>query len=113
MSRTSEVQHDRASQADLRGSSALGLALARRVSSWALAGALAGSLLLSAPAVAAGKVASKPRPAAGAAKSPKASTTHKVSPYVRAARERSLAAKPGHQPKLRLGVRGAQNARGR
>ena len=113
MSRTSEVQHDRASQADLRGSSALGLALARRVSSWALAGALAGSLLLSAPAVAAGKVVSKPRKGAMAAKPSKAGGAHKVSPYVKAAHERTLAAKPDRRPTLRLGARGAQNARGR
>jgi hypothetical protein len=78
----------------------------------ALAGLVAVSLLL--PGLAAGKDTGKPEQAAAAAATPSpGGVPHKESPYIKASRERALAPKPEHRPRLQLSVRGAQKPGGR
>lgn len=86
----------------------LSLATAQRVLPGVVAGLLAASLLLPGLVLAAGKKADKPQQPAAAAATTSPGTGHKVSPYVRASRERALASKPGHRPRLHLSARGAQ-----
>jgi hypothetical protein len=62
-------------------------------------------------ALGAGKDASKPKPATAAGVSPtNGSAPHKVSPYIKASRDRALGPRPEHQTKLQLSVRGVQKA---
>lgn len=86
---------------------------AQRTRSRVVAGLLAASLLLPGLVQAAGKKAEEPQQPAAAAATTSQRTGHKVSPYVRASRERALASKPGHRPRLHLSARGAQKAQGR
>ena len=77
-----------------------------------LAALLAGSLLLPPTATAADQDAKKPaQQTAGAVKASGSGAQHKISPYVKAMRDR--AANTAHRPKLWLSARGAQKAKSR
>jgi len=78
----------------------------------ALAGLLAGSLLLlPVLALAAGEDVNEPKQTTAAGVKPSGgSAQHKISPYAKASRERAQALKPEHRGTLRLSVRGAQKA---
>jgi hypothetical protein len=87
------------------------LAMAWRILRGARAGLVAGGLLLPGLALAAGQDASRPGQAAARAATPSQGVApDKVSPYIKASRERALAPRPEHQTKLQLAVRGTQKA---
>jgi hypothetical protein len=87
------------------------IAYARR---GALAGLMAGSLLLPVLARAAGDEVHEPKQTtASGVKTPQGGAQHKISPHLKARRERAQAQKPEHRPNFRLSVRGAQNASSR
>lgn len=89
-------------------------AMARSLRRGALTVLLAGAWLPPGVALAAGREVKAPNPtAAAAAKPSEGSAQLKISPYVRASRERARARRLEHEPKLRLSVRGAQKASGR
>jgi hypothetical protein len=85
------------------------LAVARSARRGALVALLAGSLMLPVLALAAGQGASRPEQTAAAA-TPQGSAPHKVSPHIKASRDRAQAPKPEHRTKLQLSARGVQKA---
>jgi hypothetical protein len=95
--------------------SRLRAALAWAIGLAALAGLVAGGLLLRhAAAPDAGADLRGPAPAIVAAGKPsEGDAPQRISPYVKVARERATTSRPEHQPNLRLSVRGAQKASGR
>jgi hypothetical protein len=83
--------------------------MARSARRGALVGLVAGTLLLlPVLALAAGHVASKPEQTAAA--TPQGSAPHKVSPHIKASRDRAQGPKPEHRTKLLLSARGVQKA---
>lgn len=87
------------------------LTIVRSARRGTLMGLMAASLLLPVLGLAAGKDARRPEKVAAAGANPSpGSAPHRTSPYLRASRERALAPRPEHRPKLQLSVRGAQKA---
>jgi hypothetical protein len=77
----------------------------------ALAGLMAASLLLPVLARAAGDEVHEAKQATAAGVKPsQGGAQHKISPHLKARRERAQAQKPERRPTFRLSVRGAQKA---